>query len=190
MYDLSLSRAELLRAVVADAFRTAVTDVVSSAQSTSSSSQSHGQESISFGSISATYAAELSDLANNALGVGGSAPSKPAPKPKPTGVRPRILLLPSLVLAIMAIPIVGIFLPVFITAGQQRDTEADKRMYAGVAFPASPEVRETCGWCCAMHANVSVASLLHGMDDESMNNCWSRELMNNWAWTARVRLVK
>lgn len=41
-----------------------------------------------------------------------SAP-KPAPaKPQPTGIRPRLLLLPALVVVLMAVPVIGIFLPV------------------------------------------------------------------------------
>lgn len=69
------------------------------------------------------------------------APAKPpAPKPQRTGVRPRLLLLPCIVLCMMTAPIVGIYLPVYLSAFKATQDEANKRVVHCTIFPTPLEV--------------------------------------------------
>lgn len=63
---------------------------------------------------SAANAAAKSALEQAAAAKKESAPKPvPAPaKPQPTGIKPRLVLLPALVMTLMVVPVVGIFLPV------------------------------------------------------------------------------
>lgn len=58
----------------------------------------------------------------------------------PSGVRPRLLLLPCVVLSIMTIPILSIFLPVYFKADHDSRQEAKNFISVCTVFPTPDEV--------------------------------------------------
>lgn len=122
MIQVSLAGSQLVQSVVEDAFNTAVREATKAA---------------------CDNAAQLEGLAaavNDIAAASALKPAEPKPKPQPTGIKPRMLLLPALVLVLMAIPVVGVFLPVFLKAGEQRDEETKKQISVGIVFPTPLDV--------------------------------------------------
>lgn len=64
----------------------------------------------------------------------------PKPKPVPTGIRPRLLLLPVVAFLITSIPVTAVYLPIFLAANEQRDGEMGKQISECVVYPTPPEV--------------------------------------------------
>lgn len=95
------------------------------------------------------------------------APS-PAKKPpaQPTGIRPRIFLLTSMVFLAAVVPVVGLFLPIYYVAGQQRDDEANKRQIACVLFPTPISVLSA-----TTSTSPGNASIVSSYLSQLKNNC-------------------
>lgn len=89
-------------------------------------------------------------------------PADEKPKPKPTGIRPRGFLLPAIVLGFMTIPILAIFLPVYLTAGNQRDSEATHVENLCNLYPTPARVLEIGQWLVDEGQQNGVSAVLTG----------------------------
>lgn len=84
---------------------------------------------------------DSADIKEAAKKLGHPTPPAPVKKPpQPTGIKPRVFLLSALVLVVSIAPVLGLFLPIYISAGNSRDKEASKRELACVVFPTPADV--------------------------------------------------